>query len=243
MEVLDPSKQYFTVSQEHGPSLALMGGKLDEFTPPNLKIFCGNGFGEYPIPMVNPGAADAPPLREKTHLAVFRGKVDHTDSLMTNFGHPSVRRMLVEKVQDDDCIVSGRSIGMVDHLQEIAESYFSFTPVSSGRNTFRFYESLKFGVIPVYVYFDHPWLPWIDKIHWEDVCVVCHYSELDTIAQKLRDISLERREEMRLNVVRVYKEYFSNYDAIANLICEVLTEGTLEGFSYSDHWEKLKCVI
>jgi len=89
-----------------------------------------------------------------------------------------------------------------DNLQQLfiektVSSKFALAPRGYGRGSFRFYEIFKLGAIPIYVWDDIEWLPYMDKIDYSTICVSIHSSQLDTLKTKLLAIDESAYERMR----------------------------------------------
>jgi hypothetical protein len=95
-----------------------------------------------------------------------------------------------------------------DFVGMMIDSTFSLCPRGYGRTSFRMYEAIEAGSIPVYVSDVH-WLPYTDVLDWDKFCVIVKESEIGSIVDRLRSISQERIAEMRAECIKLYDEYFS----------------------------------
>ena len=107
------------------------------------------------------------------------------------------------------------------HFKDITEkSEFCLCPRGYGKSSFRLYESMQLGAIPVYVSDKH-FLPWEKELDWTKFCVIVKENEIENIPQILRSISLEQKQEMRENAQKIYDEYFS-LEGVCNKIMKAL---------------------
>ena len=67
-------------------------------------------------------------------------------------------------------------------------SKFTLCPRGYGVTSFRLYEAMQLGSVPVYIY-DTPHLPFSDLIDWKKICVLIHTSQVDELDNILRSIS------------------------------------------------------
>jgi hypothetical protein len=74
-------------------------------------------------------------------------------------------------------------------IHETMDSKFALAPRGYGRSSFRFFEILQLGTIPVYVWDDKEWLPYKDKIEYDKFCISIHESELDILDEILSGIN------------------------------------------------------
>ena len=88
---------------------------------------------------------------------------------------------------------------------------FNLAPVGHGRGTFRLSEIIQLGRVPVYVYLDHPWLPY----EGSDISVerLGLYGSVRQIGQILRSLARMNESEVRRmesHVARAAEHYTYN---------------------------------
>lgn len=86
------------------------------------------------------------------------------------------------------------------------DSKFVLCPRGYGRNSFRFYEVLKLGSIPIYVWDDIEWLPYKDIIDYDKFCISINIKDLHTLKNTLSNIDCLK-----------YNEMISEYNKIKHL--------------------------
>jgi hypothetical protein len=59
-----------------------------------------------------------------------------------------------------------------------AQSLFLLSPRGNGATSFRIFEALEHGSIPVYIFDDHCCLPFSDLLDWEAFAVLVHAKEM-----------------------------------------------------------------
>ena len=92
-------------------------------------------------------------------------------------------------------------------VETTCNSKFVLCPRGYGRNSFRFYEVLKLGSIPIYVWDDIEWLPYKkDVLDYNKFCISINIKELHTLKNKLSNIHSSE-----------YNEMISEYNKIKHL--------------------------
>jgi len=120
-------------------------------------------------------------------------------------------------------------------FQEFCEitkrSNFTLCPRGYGLQSFRLYEALQLGSIPVFVY-NKSFFPFSEFIKWEDFCILIHENEITDLKNILKNISLDQQQKMVLKGREIYEAYFTmkgmsyhilktlqNYEKIFNSNC------------------------
>ena len=133
-----------------------------------------------------------------SHNASARVKLYKTyyDDNSFYFNEP---RMWTDKVQND-------------HLKEFIyttqRSIFSLCPRGYGKQSFRFYEVMQLGSIPVFIY-NPEWFPFKKYIDWSEFAVCIHEDEIPNLKSKLESYSEKDIENMLKRGKEVYNEYFT----------------------------------
>jgi hypothetical protein len=105
-----------------------------------------------------------------------------------------------------------------------AKSKFIMAPRGWGRNSFRFGETLQMGMIPVFIYNDVPWVPYLGAINWSELAIIIHIKDVPKTLPYLRNCPVERVNQMRLNVRALYKSHFSK-EGVMNQFRNFLRKG------------------
>jgi hypothetical protein len=200
-----PNKKFFTVVQYDG-------GPLVEL--PNCTIFACCGTFKTPLtettkvvqlPLLCDPHENVTSKTIKKYKGSFCGRETHhlRKKLFEIFGKNSEYYFNI----NDSCNLSKENI---DNFKNILnDSYFSFCPRGYGPSSYRLYESLQFGSVPVYIS-DDLWLPFKDEVDWEDFCVLVTPDEMDSLPQKLENIlNSEKYNDMVLKGQYYYKSYFN----------------------------------
>jgi hypothetical protein len=183
----NPSKAgYFVVVQhDDGPMLRL---------PTNTTVY-GACNGQIPLPLIyedlqhklENSCKNKLMFKYKTTLCSFVGSVTH-----------NVRKSIIDMYQRNPRFKFSLRQGwtnqvQVDHQQLFIDhtrnSKFALAPRGYGKSSFRFFEILKLGCIPIYVWDDKEWLPYKDVLDYDKFCVSIHVSEIEILDEILMSIS------------------------------------------------------
>lgn len=208
VDTLPTDKKYFTVVQHDD-------GITHTRLPPNTLVFGMGGVGHIPLPLTyeNPDLfrkfCDTP----KTIFCSFVGSLTH----------PCRRASCVALHTKPDVVlkVCGWSINVPETNQKafielMSQSRFSLAPRGYGKSSFRMYEALRLGSVPVYVY-DEPWLPYTELLDWTKMAVLVHVADIPTMYERLHSIT-----DAEVAAMQAYyrdHEHLFSYDGM----CEYIT--------------------
>lgn len=196
---LDKSKKYFVVSQHDDA--------VREYLPAGTIKFCAGGnSGGIPIPLVcSPVPEKYQKGQTKDIFCSFVGSITHPIrqqmvSLLTNNSKYYLSyKQWTDKVNSED---------LENFMDITSRSKFTLCPRGYGRNSFRMYEAMQLGSIPVYIY-DEDWRAFKDSVNWDEFSVAIHVSQIEKIDTILSSISNDRVKQMSLCCVEYYKDIFS----------------------------------
>tara|TARA_R100000008_G_scaffold57890_1_gene35839 strand:- start:3023 stop:4000 length:978 start_codon:yes stop_codon:yes gene_type:complete len=113
----------------------------------------------------------------------------------------------------------------IDYYPKVLEnSHFTLCPRGFGRTSYRLYEAMQLGSIPVYLY-DKPFLPYEDIMEWKDICVMIPMDRLQDASRLLRLKTETDIEEYKNNIQKVYNKYFTRA-GVCDYILEAITNGS-----------------
>ena len=209
LDQLDPNGAYFTVVQ-HDEGIR-------QRLPANTLVFEAGGLGNgIPIPLVCSKFKNPFTYQSKTFFCSFVGSLTHP-----------IRRALYDAYHDvgHGYVFSAQNWSQqVEHerLQEFikitANSEFALAPRGYGATSFRLYEVMQLGAIPVYVSDKH-WLPWQDELNWNDLCVIIKPEQIPSLHSILcNNYTHERIHNMRNKIKEIYDDYFSLEGVCKNVL-------------------------
>lgn len=195
-----PAGKYFTVSQ-HDDAVT---ERLPEGT---ISFEAGGNKNGIPIPLIcsQINKSNGPDLYRQI-LCSFVGSIN------TN----PLRETIYNTFYNDTDFVfstqqwcSAVSNNRLDTFIDItSRSIFSLCPRGYGAQSFRIYEVMQLGAIPVIVY-DKEWFPFSDFIDWNTFAVLIHTSEIKSIKEKLLSKSKQEVEQMLEVGKHVYNTMFT----------------------------------
>ena len=206
---LDKNLFYFTVSQHDDAPL--------ESLPPNTINFSagGNSPNSVPIPLI---ASKIPNVHqsERNIFCSFVGSVTNPGSYFQDIAHNVRMDMLKVLVDNKDYVLKPKhwSSQINESRKDLfldltSQSIFTLCPRGYGATSFRLYEALQLGSIPVYIYYGKPHLPFENEIDWNKLCVLIDYSLIQNIDSILKQISLDQIKEMQNYAKFIYDKYFT----------------------------------
>jgi len=210
--VLSLDGKYFTVSQfDDGP--------FEKF-PEDTLIFSAGGNREgdniIPIPLIcSPIPKELIPQKEKTIFASFVGSRDTHPIRMDMCNH------LCGKEGYEISAGNWSTTVPMDNFKKFLDitcsSKFGLAPRGYGKSSFRMYEILQLGTVPVYISDVH-YLPWTDELDWNDFCIPVNQDEIEDIDTILKSIDDVEYNELLENGRKIYEEYFTLEGMFKNII-------------------------
>jgi hypothetical protein len=207
---LDKSKKYFTVSQHDDAPFQVF--------PPNVIHFSagGNQSNTIPIPLICSPILN---IKEssKDIFCSFVGSI--TQNIPNTWGSVShyIRMKMLETLVDKEEYFLKPKHWSPEIKQDrqnlfietTSRSKFTLCPRGYGASSFRLYEAMQLGSIPVYIYYNKPFTPFADKINWNDIAVLIDYKDIDNLDNILKSISEEKQEYMLSKIKEIYPKYFT----------------------------------
>lgn len=211
MSSLKLSDSFFTVCQ-------LDDGPIEELLP-DIIIFSagGNRGGDniIPIPLICSKIPDnLIKKKEKTVFASFVGSRTHF-----------IRNDVCKYLRNNENYVISSSTwnpqvsnGSLEFFLEVtASSRFGLAPRGYGKQSFRFYEIMQLGAVPVYISDEH-YLPWSDELDWNDFSVLIDEDNIKNTDEILKSIDDVTYNKLLENGQKVYDDYFTLEGMYKNII-------------------------
>ena len=212
LDNLSKSEKYFTICQfDDGP--------FEKF-PKDTLIFSAGGNREgdniIPIPLICSSIPkELIPTKEKTIFASFVGSRNTHPIRMDMCNHLSGKEGY--EISAGNWSTTVPMDNFKKFLDITCSSKFGLAPRGYGKSSFRLYEILQLGTVPVYISDVH-YLPWTDELDWNDFCVPVNEDEIEDIDSILKSISDVEYNELLENGRKVYEEYFTLEGMFKNII-------------------------
>jgi hypothetical protein len=81
-------------------------------------------------------------------------------------------------------------------IQITCDSKFALCPRGYGRSSFRFFEVLNLGCVPIYIWDDIEWLPYKDEIDYSSFCISLNIKDIGDLKKILMGINNYKYNEM-----------------------------------------------
>ena len=196
---LDEDKHYFIVcTHDDAPK---------ERLPKNTRVFGAGG---------NSKQIDDPiPLICAPHKNVKDYQKEIFCSFVGSMTHPIRHESLAPLANTHGYFVNGFHWNaevpknQVDLFRNVTErSRFCLCPRGYGATSYRLYESMQLGAIPVYISDKHL-LPWCDELNWKEFCVLIDQNNLSNIDTIIKGYTETEVQNMRNKLKKVYNENFT----------------------------------
>lgn len=225
------SEKYFTVARcDEG---------IYEKIPDNLLVFGAGRFYDIAIPLTS-DIPYTPATTDLKYLATFAGCIrcggPHpsekrpTRSVVNPNGIGTQVRQAMQSAFEgvDGCKIENVRNGGSDEAWKsmssmMSQSRFCLAPRGYAPTSFRLYEAMALGSIPVYIS-DEFITPFDDELDWSEFCVFCKPEEIKQLPQLLKDIPESWRQKALSRLRELYDSHFS-LSGTCQQIARHLTEG------------------
>ena len=185
---IESDKKYFTIVQN--------ADGIIEKIPDNVLVFSAGGAGDVPIPLIKGG--------------LKRGKDVERDikvSFMGNLAH-EVRIRMYEALKDKKGYYFGGGT-IKEFIDTAKRSVFTLCPRGYGKTSYRLYEAIALGSIPVYIWDDVEWLPYKDELSWDEFSVSMNIKDIERLPEIIEGHTPEMIKQKQNKLKELYKEYFT----------------------------------
>lgn len=210
-----------------------------EKIPDNLLVFGAGKFSDITIPLTS-HIAYIPPAVNLKYLATFAGcircggphpsKERPTRSVVNPDGIGTQIRQAMQSAFEevDECKIDDIRNGGTDEAWRnmtsmMSQSIFCLAPRGYAPTSFRLYEAMALGSIPVYIS-DEFITPFDDELDWSEFCVFCRPEEIEQLPQLLKDIPKHWRQNALARLQKLYTSHFSLHGTCQQ-IAHRLTKG------------------
>tara|TARA_B100000963_G_C22615643_1_gene667186 strand:+ start:1418 stop:2317 length:900 start_codon:yes stop_codon:yes gene_type:complete len=225
LDKLDKNKKYFTIVQYASgiyikkdiPNLIIFsagGGGLnirshcmkeENFYNLTRHIFYGNT-ADYTIPLIC--------LPSFPCLNLER---DIFCSFMGRFDTHKCRFDMRNSLKNNNKFVFYDSVGYEQYKKILNQSVFTLAPRGFGYTSFRIYEAILAGSIPIYIWENKKILPFENILNWEEFSIVINSNELKNLPNLLEKCNISKMQE-KLKEVKQYFSFEGTFDYIKKTI-------------------------
>ena len=155
------------------------------------------------------------PLLPRQTISLCDERRDVFLSFQGRFDTHRIRRDMLKVFEKSNGVVIRRSGAHSDYVKLLQRSVFALCPRGFGNTSFRLWESLQAGAIPVYIG-DVYSLPL--GFPADELCILCHPNEMKDLEKRLRAISSERIAEYQ-QAIRKHRTKWCTVDGMVSYIC------------------------
>jgi hypothetical protein len=215
---LNPNEKYFTVSQhDDAPYQKLPSDTLNFSAGGNIP-------NTTPIPLICSPIKHNKKITKDIYCS-FVGSVSQNMGGISEISHNLRMKMLEVLVSDSKYVLKPKhwSPEINKNRQDLflemtARSRFCLCPRGYGSTSFRLYEAMQLESIPVYIYWNSPFLPFQNEINWDDICILINFDDIYNIDKILSKVSDERYKEMIKKTKEIYPKYFTLEGMCVNIL-------------------------
>ena len=204
-ENVKPDKKYFTIVQHDNG----IGHRL----PKNILVFSAGGKGNVPIPFIK-GKIEVR-SRKRDIICSFMG------GLKGAHNRGGIRETMFDSLKEENYYFGEGTIEEFVHIT--SRSIFSLCPRGFGRTSFRLYEVMALGSIPIYIWDDVKWLPYEDVLSWDEFSITINIKDIAKLPAIIDAHTPEMIEAKRRKLKQLYDEYFT-LEGTCNQIIRMLKE-------------------
>lgn len=214
--------EYFTLSQE----------KILESLPPNTLIF-GRSNGNFPLPLIYNNDIMFNNIivkkwSDKDIFCSFIGKYTHKIRLLIKNYVEDKSEYFFTDYKDEDTYTNFL-------VETVNNSKFCLVPRGKNKSSFRFFETIKLGSVPVYIWDNDIWLPFQDVIDYKRLAVIIHISNLNNLDNILKSINEDQYNNM-ISYSNQTKELFSSFTKTCEYIVnKVNTTNNIKTIKLNTH--------
>lgn len=199
-----PDKKYFTIVQNDDGIL--------EKVPKNILIFSAGGKGDIPIPLIK---GDLGPVERKRDIQCsFMGPLEGPHNIT------GVKSKMYDMLKDRKGFYFSRGT-MPEFIDIMSRSVFTLCPRGYGRSSFRLYEAMALGSIPIYIWDDMEWLPYKDKLNWDEFSIRINVKDIGNLPGIIDAHTPEEIRRKQEKIKELHAEYFT-YEATCKQIISML---------------------
>ena len=182
----------------------------------------GSGDGDIPIPYGLPDNVFMIEDVPKDNLCSFIGWVAEAGPPTNTKIRFKMKDLFLEEegFQIMDLHVTKR-LPMHEYFKEMSRSIFCLCPRGASYTSFRIYEAIALGVIPIYIWDNIEWLPYKEELNWDEFSISVHEDDMHKIPEIIKNFSDEEIKQMQKRLKEVWRDYFCR-DAMCKKIIEYI---------------------
>ena len=217
---IDKSKKYFTVVQYAGGPLVELDNTLIFSMGGAFNTPIKNKSKVIPLPLIYQSKKYPNNNYEKKYIGSYIGRPTHNVRIKLEKKLSKDKSFFIKNLEDMNSEISIDNQNIFK--KTMLDSYFSICPRGFGPTSFRLYESIINGVVPVYISNNH-FLPFEDKIDWNKFSIILKPRSINNISKILKkEVDNGGYDEMKIELDNIKDIYF-NFDFMSKYVCEKIS--------------------
>lgn len=226
--------------------------EIYEHVPASVTVFGAGGDGHIPIPLLTDPCA--PSGRARDVLCSFVGAVEvggagarirrRMMALMT--GRPGFEMHARPWQNTPEWYASPHCVNGQEYVRSyrdlLSRSIFTLCPRGYGPTSFRLYEAIQTGSIPVYIA-DEFWLPFTDELDWTAFALIVHEDDLPAVPDLIGGMSASTITRMQERLAEVAATHFNLESACERIVAAVNRLSFAAAGSVARVWSQAACPV
>ncbi|CAE8593035.1 unnamed protein product [Polarella glacialis] len=212
-KILRPNVLYITVAQNDQGWLARSG--IREKDMPNVLVLSGGGYGHVPVPLLkaDENLTLANPVGARKYIVSFVGTLGHAPQNLRG-----KMAEIMQKWAKELSITDKVNVGSDKNWRDImTSSRFSMNPRGYGRTSYHLAETLHMGLIPIHLYIDIPWVPYMDLYQKAGIGFNTNIAGFRPLLDKIKNMSAEEVYAMEQRVRKLRESHFTPSGAMEQI--------------------------
>eukprot|EP00040_Diaphanoeca_grandis_P033477 m.205279 g.205279 ORF g.205279 m.205279 type:complete len:436 (-) comp32909_c4_seq2:125-1432(-) len=197
LAVLRTDVPYVTVSQNDNGMWTKCTQEYIK-TYPNILVFSGGGVGQVPIPLLKAAVSvqnNEIEMENRPYDMSFVGSQTH-----------KVRRTMIELLNASTANISHTSYSGGQWKEIMKKSRLQLVPRGFGRTSYKLMEIFHMGFIPIYIYTDIPFVPYLDMI--KELGYIVHIDDFPKFLTQISSVNVEVFEEREKKIISLRSSHF-----------------------------------
>lgn len=128
-------------------------------------------------------------------------------SFMGRYDTHRCRIKMKNELNNHDNFLFFDSIGFQEYKNLLNTSVFTLAPRGYGYTSFRIYEAILAGSIPIYIWQNKKVLPFEDILHWEEFSIIIEENEIKNLPEIMKKCDIQKMQKK----IQEVRQYF-NFD-------------------------------
>jgi hypothetical protein len=138
-------------------------------------------------------------------------------SFMGRYDTHRCRIKMKNELENNNNFLFFDSVGFQEYKNVLNTSVFTLAPRGYGYTSFRIYEAILAGSIPIYIWQNKKVLPFEDILNWEEFSIIIEENDINNLPNIMQNCNVEKMQN-KLQEVRRYFNFDYTYNYIKSKI-------------------------